>query len=114
LRSRLVTQRYLPGSETRDFPGRDRGRIAGPYEHGQDTNQEVTVNTDVDALAQLLLETAMHHDSFEKSTAPHNWWDWYAPYLAARQEGSSPEQATAAADRYMAETRQIVRQTTTA
>jgi hypothetical protein len=32
---------------------------------------------------------------------PHHWWDWYAPYLSARQNGSSPEEAAAAADRYM-------------
>ena len=33
----------------------------------------------------------------------HLWWDWYAPYLSARQHGSSPEEAAAAADRYMEE-----------
>ena len=27
--------------------------------------------------------------------------DWYAPYLSSRQNGSSPEEAAAAADRYM-------------
>jgi hypothetical protein len=38
---------------------------------------------------------------YEKTHAKHNWWDWYAPYLSARQDGSSPEEASAAADRYM-------------
>jgi len=56
---------------------------------------------DVAILANLLRETAEHHDKYEKTHAEHHWWDWYAPYLSARQNGSSPEEATAAADRYM-------------
>ena len=59
--------------------------------------------TDVATLAELLHETAEHHDGYEKTHATHNWWDWYAPYLSARQNGSSAEEATAAADRYMLE-----------
>jgi hypothetical protein len=58
---------------------------------------------DVPALAELLHETAEHHDPYEKSHPPHNWWDWYAAYLDARQQGSSPEEASAAAARYMVE-----------
>jgi len=60
-------------------------------------------------LAGLLHETAEHHDAFEKSTPAHDWWDWYAPYLSAREQGNSPEDATAAADRYMEQTRGIRR-----
>ncbi len=56
---------------------------------------------DVAALAELLRETARRHDHYEKTHAPHHWSDWYAPYLAARQSGSTPEQASAAAGRYM-------------
>jgi catechol 2,3-dioxygenase-like lactoylglutathione lyase family enzyme len=58
---------------------------------------------DVATLAELLHETAKHHDHYEKTHAEHHWWDWYAPYLSARQNGRSPEQAAAAADRYMEE-----------
>ena len=58
---------------------------------------------DVATLAELLHETSEHHDHYEKTHGEHHWWDWYAPYLSARQNGSSPEQATAAADRYMEE-----------
>jgi catechol 2,3-dioxygenase-like lactoylglutathione lyase family enzyme len=58
---------------------------------------------DVATLAGLLRETAEHHDHFEKTHAEHHWWDWYAPYLSARQSGSNPEEAAAAADRYMKE-----------
>ncbi len=57
--------------------------------------------TDVATLAELLHETAERHDHFEKTHASHHWWDWYAPYLSARQNGSSPEAAAAAADRYL-------------
>ena len=49
-----------------------------------------------------------HHDAFEKAAPPHDWWDWYAPYLSAREHGSTPEQATAAADRYMEEVHGVV------
>jgi hypothetical protein len=56
---------------------------------------------DVATLADLLRETAEHHDPYEKSAPEHNWWDWYAAYLNARLEGSSPEEAPHAADTYM-------------
>lgn len=57
----------------------------------------------VATLAELLHETSEHHDHYEKTHAKHDWWDWYAPYLSARQNGSSPEEAAAAAKRYMEE-----------
>ncbi len=56
---------------------------------------------DVATLAELLRETAEHHGHYEKTHAEHHWGDWYAPYLSARRNGSSPEEAAAAADRYM-------------
>jgi hypothetical protein len=34
---------------------------------------------DVATLAELLRETAEHHDHYEKAHAEHHWWDWYAP-----------------------------------
>jgi catechol 2,3-dioxygenase-like lactoylglutathione lyase family enzyme len=64
--------------------------------------------TDVTTLAELLHETGERHDRFEKTHAEHNWWDWYAPYLSARQQGSSPEDAAAAADRRMEEALQVL------
>jgi catechol 2,3-dioxygenase-like lactoylglutathione lyase family enzyme len=57
--------------------------------------------TDVAAVANLLHETAEHHDHYEKTHGPHQWWDWYAPYFSARQNGSSPDEAAAAANSYM-------------
>ena len=63
--------------------------------------------TNVGTLAELLHETEQHHGQYEKTHAEHHWWDWYAPYLNARQNGSSPEESAAAADRYMAEVHQV-------
>jgi hypothetical protein len=63
---------------------------------------------DVAAIAELLKETAEHHDSYEKAAAAHDWWDWYAAYFDARQSGSSPDEATVAAGRYMAEVKHVV------
>jgi catechol 2,3-dioxygenase-like lactoylglutathione lyase family enzyme len=77
--------------------------------------QEVTTRlpgrvdeTPVATLADLLLETAKQHDRFEKAAPAHDWWDWYAPYLDAREHGSTSEEATAAADRYMKDVRGVV------
>jgi hypothetical protein len=56
---------------------------------------------DVPKIADLLRETAEHHDVYEKTHAKHHWWDWYAPYFNARQEGRSTEEAVSIAGRYM-------------
>ena len=56
---------------------------------------------DVPALAELLRETAQQHDGYEKANAKHDWWDWYAPYIHARQSGSNSSEAAAAANSYM-------------
>jgi hypothetical protein len=56
---------------------------------------------DIAKLAELLHETAEHHDRFEKAAPPHDWWDWYAAYLNARMEGKGPDEADAVADGYM-------------
>ena len=65
-------------------------------------------DVDVGTLAELLHETADHHDAFEKSTPPHDWWDWYAAYMDARARGSTPQAASAAAGRYMEEVKHVV------
>jgi len=66
---------------------------------------------DAATLAELLRETAEHHDHYEKTHADHHWWDWYASYLSARQNGSSPEKAGAAADHYMDEVLHVLPRT---
>lgn len=56
---------------------------------------------DVATLADLLHETAEHHDPYETRSQPHDWWDWYAAYMTARQSGASAEDASTSAARYM-------------
>jgi hypothetical protein len=69
---------------------------------------EVLMSSTIENLAQLLQETSVHHGSFEAVAPPHDWWDWYAAYMDARQHGSSPDDASAAADRYMADVKHVV------
>jgi hypothetical protein len=42
---------------------------------------------DVGSLAELLHETSVRHGSFEAVAPPHDWWDWYAAYIDARDRG---------------------------
>ena len=63
---------------------------------------------DVADRAQLLLETAMRHGAFEAVAPPHDWWDWYAAYIDAREAGATPDESSAAADRYMADVKHVV------
>jgi hypothetical protein len=62
---------------------------------------------DIEALADLLHETADRHGAFEAVTPPHDWWDWYAAYMVARQGGGSEDEAAASAGRYMEEVRHV-------
>ena len=70
---------------------------------GREWKKAGTGAGDIATLADLLRETEEHHGPYEKTHAKHHWWDWYAPYLSARQNGSSPEDAVAAAECYMKE-----------
>jgi hypothetical protein len=101
-------------SERLDFPA-DAG-FAGQLPSGDGGQHEQHrsgpgmggLTMDVDSLAQLLHETAEHHGAFEAVAPAHDWWDWYAAYMAAREDGSGPEEASAAAGRYMAEVKNVV------
>jgi hypothetical protein len=59
-------------------------------------------------LAELLHETSIRHGAFEAVTPPHNWWDWYAAYMNAREHGEEPDDASASANRYMDEVFHVV------
>ncbi|MDQ4039860.1 MAG: bleomycin resistance protein [Actinomycetota bacterium] len=58
---------------------------------------------DIASLAHLLYETAERHHSYEATAPPHEWCDWYAAYMDARQSGRTPDEASDAAERYVAE-----------
>jgi catechol 2,3-dioxygenase-like lactoylglutathione lyase family enzyme len=63
--------------------------------------------TGISDLASLLHETADHHGAFEAVAPPHDWWDWYAAYMVARQDGSTSPAAAESAGRYMAQVKHI-------
>jgi hypothetical protein len=63
---------------------------------------------DIEALSELLHETSIRHGAFEAVAPPHDWWDWYAAYMDARQGGAGEEDAAAAAGRYMADVKHVV------
>jgi hypothetical protein len=66
------------------------------------------VTMDVASRAQLLHETSERHGAFEAAAPPHDWWDWYAAYMDAREGGSTPEESSAAAGQYMADVKHVV------
>jgi monovalent cation/proton antiporter MnhG/PhaG subunit len=43
----------------------------------------MAIEMSVESLAELLHETAEHHDPFEKVAPDHDGWDWYADYRHA-------------------------------
>lgn len=63
---------------------------------------------EIEELAELLQETEAQHAAFESVAPKHNWYDWYAAYLVARQRGSNPEEAASAARTFMADAKGIV------
>src|SRR5260370_125545 len=91
---RSATRTATAGCSRRSLPG-------SPAANGR-------TEMDVAALANLRHETADHHGAFEAVAPPHDWWDWYAAYMDAREHGSNPDEAAAAAGRYMAEVKHIV------
>jgi catechol 2,3-dioxygenase-like lactoylglutathione lyase family enzyme len=111
-----VSEVFHSGTPGAQFQIDGNGRVSGPApEHATygsfatfrdpDGNgwlfQEVTnrlpgrglSNMDVATLTELLQEAEKHHGEYEPTAPKHNWWDWYAAYIVARQEGETPEEA---------------------
>jgi len=110
----LNVERRVPGPDPQHQSYRSFASFADPDGNSY-LLQEITERlpgrvwpTGTAALAELLHETAEHHGAFEAVAPPHDWWDWYAAYMDARQHGSTLEQASAAAGRYMAEVKHVV------
>jgi catechol 2,3-dioxygenase-like lactoylglutathione lyase family enzyme len=53
-------------------------------------------NLDVATLTELLREAEKHHGEYERTAARHHWSGWYAAYIVARQQGTTPEGAAQA------------------
>ena len=50
-------------------------------------------NLDVATLTQLLREAEKHHGEYEPTAPKHHWSEFYSAYIAAREQGRTPEQA---------------------
>lgn len=111
-----VSDVFHPGTPGAQFlsdgSGRTSGTALGHATYGSfatfrdpDGNgwlfQEVTTrlpgrglgNLDVATLSELLREAEKHHGEYEPIAPKHQWSDWYAAYIVARQEGKTPEEA---------------------
>ncbi len=56
---------------------------------------------DVATLTELLREAEEHHGPYEATAPKHHWSRWYAAYIIARDQGSTPEEASDAAALHM-------------
>jgi catechol 2,3-dioxygenase-like lactoylglutathione lyase family enzyme len=63
-------------------------------------------NLDVKTLTEFMREAETRHGGYEASAPKHHWSEWYAAYVVARQQGSTPEEAVKAAGLHMASVRQ--------
>jgi catechol 2,3-dioxygenase-like lactoylglutathione lyase family enzyme len=111
-----VSEVFHPGAPGAQFRNDGGGRIGGPAPahatygsfatfRDPDGNgwlfQEVTTrlpgrglgNIDVATLTGLLQEAEKHHSEYEPTAPKHQWSDWYAAYIVARQDGKTPEEA---------------------
>jgi hypothetical protein len=59
---------------------------------------------DVATLTDLLREAEEHHGPYEARAPKHHWSVFYAAYIKAREDGSSPDEAASAAERHTEET----------
>jgi hypothetical protein len=57
---------------------------------------------DVTTLTELLREAEEHHGQYEPTAPPHHWFDWYAAYIVAREQGRTPDEAVSEATQHMA------------
>jgi catechol 2,3-dioxygenase-like lactoylglutathione lyase family enzyme len=51
------------------------------------------LSLDVATLTELLRETENRHGGYEPTAPKHHWSDWYAAYIAARENGRTPDEA---------------------
>jgi catechol 2,3-dioxygenase-like lactoylglutathione lyase family enzyme len=59
------------------------------------------LSSDAPTLTELLRETEERHGEYERAAPKHQWSEWYAGYIVARQRGKTPDQAAADAARHM-------------
>jgi catechol 2,3-dioxygenase-like lactoylglutathione lyase family enzyme len=54
-------------------------------------------SVDVATLTELLREAESRHGEYEPTAPRHQWPDWYAEYIVARERGKTPEEAASLA-----------------
>ncbi len=52
-------------------------------------------NLDVPTLTEFLREAETRHGEYTPTAPKHHWSDWYAAYIVAREQGKTPEDASA-------------------
>ena len=60
------------------------------------------LSMDVATLTELLREAETHHGEYEPTAPKHHWSGWYAAYIVAREQGSTPGDAAKAGALHMA------------
>jgi len=111
-----VSEVFHAGTPGAQFQVDGSGRVSGPDSsrgsynsfatfHDPDGNgwlfQEVTLrmsgrglsNLDVATLTELLQEAEKFHGQYEPAAPKHQWSEWYAAYIVARQNGKTREDA---------------------
>jgi catechol 2,3-dioxygenase-like lactoylglutathione lyase family enzyme len=111
-----VSEVFHSGTPGAQFQIDGSGRVSGPAPGHASYNsfatfrdpdcngwlfQEVTTrlpgrglsNLDVVTLTELLQEAEKHHSEYEPTAPKHQWSEWYAAYIVARQSGKTPEEA---------------------
>ena len=64
------------------------------------------LSLDVATLTELLRETEERHGQYEPTAPKHHWSGWYAAYMAARENGRTPDEASKDAALHMESTRE--------
>jgi hypothetical protein len=62
---------------------------------------QVSEESDVATLIELLRETEQRHGEYEATAPKHHWSGWYAAYIVARERGRTPDEAARDAALYM-------------
>ena len=99
------TKGRVPGPAAGDGSYRSWASFSDPDGNGWLLQQVKTrlpgrgFGLDVPTLTDLLKEAEEHHGAYEAIAPKHHWSGWYAAYVMAREQGSTPEQAVQAAIR---------------
>jgi len=118
-----VSEVFHAGTPGAQFQADGSGRISGPAPvhatyssfatfRDPDGNgwlfQEITtrlpgrgLSLDIATLTNLLREAEKRHAGYEATAPKHEWPEWYAAYMVAREQGRTPEEATGDAALHM-------------